>query len=102
MQAKKAYKEHQKHLHQDQFHEQKFFETQITQYGLNFDVEKGVATDNNGNSVYMKVWIPKKSHTIAENFKSFFVSGAFLPVFDVLYLAYQRSFHMRRCIELAK
>ena len=100
--AKKAYSEYSEHLLQDGFHEQTFFESTITKHGLNLNVEDGTATDSQGNSIETIFWIPTKSKTIADNLKSFFISGAFLRVFDILYLAYKRSFHMRRCIELAK
>ena len=100
--AKIAYSKHSKHLLQDRFHEQMFSEWTITKHGLNLNVEDGTATDSKGNSIETKFWIVTESKPIADNLKSFFISGTFVPVFDILYLAYQRSFHMRRCIELAK
>jgi len=59
-----------------------------------------MATD--GKPVPHKSYVPSKNKTIEENFASFYVAGTFVPVYDVLLTSFNRAYHFRKCIALAK
>ena len=81
------------------FHYKKFdppivmFETTITKNGLNVAVigDDATATDSKGNKIPLKVLVPDGTNHIDIDFKYYYLTGAFIFTYDVLYTAYKYS-----------
>jgi len=100
--AKRAYERDDLDLTQEKFIYQTVVITKFTKDGLNIDARTGKATTTNGKPIDHKSYIPSKGNTIQKNFVSFYVSGGFISVYDVIRSAFTRAYHFRKCIEVAK
>jgi len=69
------------------------FASTITKYGLNINIEgdKVTAEDNKGNPIPAKALIPDGTNDIDIDFKNYYLCGAFIFTYDVLYNAYSDS-----------
>lgn len=102
VQAQRAYEREDLNLTQDQFVRQTIVLATLTAAGLNVDAKTGVATTSAGDPIDHKSYVPSKEKSIEENFESFYVAATFVPVYDVLMVSFQRAYHYRKCIALAK
>lgn len=102
VQAEKAYERDDLNLTQDRFVQQTIVDVTATAAGLNVDARTGVATTSAGDPVTHKSYVPSKEKTIEDNFESFYVAATFVPVYDVLLSSFERAYHYRKCIALAK
>lgn len=85
-------------LTQDGFRYQTVVAATLTQAGLSIDARSGRATSSSGDPVPHRAYVPRKDETFENNFESFYMSGTFAFVYDILLLAFERAFHFRKCI----
>ena len=102
VQAKKAYDRGDLGLTQDRFITQRIVLVTLSDRSLTMDSQTGIVTTDEGEEYPHKSFVPSKEKTIEDNFVSFYVSAAFVSVFDVLLNGFNRSFHFRKCITNAE
>ncbi|MFV2016854.1 MAG: hypothetical protein ACC656_15595, partial [Candidatus Heimdallarchaeota archaeon] len=78
IQSKKAYQRGDLPLTQNSFVFQRIALVKIGREGINFDSQTGVVTTSKGEEYPHKSFVPGKKKTIEDNFKSFYVSAAFV------------------------
>jgi len=101
VQAQKAYERKDLGLVQSVFIKQTIAVFKSTGKDLNIDAKTGSVTTVDGQPVPHASFIPSKNKTIEENFRAFYVAGSFVPVYDVLFTAYGRAYHFRKCVSAA-